>query len=107
MTSQLVNAGGGDGVGRVHGIGGPKLSIVVVIYDMEREARRSLHSLSPTYQRGVSADEYEVIVVDNGSPRPFNRGSVAEFGPNVTYHYLPDANQSKQTSTYGVMSMNG
>lgn len=72
----------------------PALSVVVVVYDMEREARRSLLSLSPTYQRGVSAGSYEVIVVDNGSPRPFNRGSVAEFGPNVTYHYLADANRS-------------
>ena len=66
----------------------------MVIYDMEREARRTLLSLSPDYQRGVYVDDYEIIVVDNGSPRPFNRGSVAEFGPNVTYHYLPDANQS-------------
>ena len=72
----------------------PKLSVVVVVYDMEREARRSLHSLSPGYQRGVSADDYEVIVVDNGSPRPFNRGQVAEFGPNVSYHYVADANRS-------------
>ena len=72
----------------------PQLSVVVVIYDMEREARRTLHALSPNYQRGVSADDYEVIVVDNGSPRPFNRGSVAEFGPNMTYHYLSDANHS-------------
>jgi hypothetical protein len=73
----------------------PSLSIVVVIFNMEREARRSLHSLSASYQHGVSEDDYEVIVVDNGSDRPFNGGSVAEFGRNFRYHYVEDARESK------------
>jgi len=71
-----------------------KLSVIVVIYNMEREARRSLHSLSAKYQHAVSEDDYEVIVVDNGSPRPFNNGSVSEFGSNFRYYYVDDANQS-------------
>lgn len=48
----------------------PLLSVVVVAYSMARELKRTLYSLSPKYQRGVNADEYEVIVVDNGSPQP-------------------------------------
>jgi len=72
----------------------PRLSVIVVVYNMEREAPRSLHSLSAQYQQGVSAGDYEVIVVDNGSPRPFNNGSVSEFGPNFRYYYVKDANQS-------------
>lgn len=72
----------------------PELSIIVVLYDMEREARRSLHSLSTAYQQGVTEDQYEVIVIDNGSPRPFNGGSVKEFGSNFSYHYVPNANAS-------------
>ena len=72
----------------------PSLSVIIVVYDMEREARRSLHTLSVAYQRDVSEDDYEVIVVDNGSPQPFNGGSVDEFGPNFKYYYVRDANRS-------------
>ena len=73
---------------------GPALSVVIVVYNMEREARRSLHALSTKYQQGVSVDDYEVIVVDNGSTWPFNGGSVSEFGPNFKYYYVRDANRS-------------
>ncbi len=48
----------------------PRLSVVVVSYDMARELPRTLATLAPGYQRGISADEYEVIVVDNGSSPP-------------------------------------
>lgn len=37
---------------------------------MHREIRRTVLSLSPSYQKGISAEEYEVIVVDNGSQLP-------------------------------------
>jgi cephalosporin hydroxylase len=43
------------------------LSVVVVLYDMRREAARTLHSLSRSYQQGIDALDYEVIVVENGS----------------------------------------
>ena len=45
----------------------PKLSVVVVSYNMVRELKRTIYSLSPVYQRNVTGTEYEVIVVDNGS----------------------------------------
>ncbi len=48
----------------------PSVSIVVVTYDMARELPRTLTSLAVPYQRGISAADYEVIVVDNGSPHP-------------------------------------
>jgi len=44
--------------------------VVVVVYDMPRELPRTLYSLSPLHQRGIDASDYEVIVVDNGSPEP-------------------------------------
>jgi glycosyltransferase involved in cell wall biosynthesis len=58
---------------------GPRLSVVVVVYDMARELPRTLWSLAPTYQLDVRADDYEVIVVDNGSPQPLDDSLVAEF----------------------------
>lgn len=49
-----------------------KVSIVVIAYDMARELPRTLRSLSPQMQNGVAPDDYEVIVVDNGSPEPLD-----------------------------------
>ena len=50
----------------------PVLTVVVVAYGMTRELPRTLHSLSPAYQRGIDAADYEVVVVDNGSPMPLD-----------------------------------
>jgi glycosyltransferase involved in cell wall biosynthesis len=46
------------------------LSVILVAYNMQRAAPRSVQSLLTPYQRGISADSYEVIVVDNGSDSP-------------------------------------
>lgn len=48
--------------------GRPRLSVVICTYDMGREAPRTITSAAIPYQRGVTPDDYEVIVVDNGSP---------------------------------------
>jgi hypothetical protein len=50
----------------------PMVSVVVVVYNVPREAPRTLLSLSATYQRHIHPDDYEVIVVDNGSDPPFD-----------------------------------
>jgi glycosyltransferase involved in cell wall biosynthesis len=50
----------------------PDLSVVVVTYNIPREIPRTLLSLSAAYQRDIAADDYEVIVVDNGSNPPFD-----------------------------------
>jgi glycosyltransferase involved in cell wall biosynthesis/tetratricopeptide (TPR) repeat protein len=50
----------------------PGLSVVVVVYNMAREAPRTLYTLSAAYQRQIESDSYEVIVVDNGSNPPFD-----------------------------------
>ncbi len=60
--------------------GRPSLSVVVVGYDMARELPRTLRSLAPKYQRGVGALDYEVVVVDNGSPAPLDPALLEGFG---------------------------
>jgi hypothetical protein len=55
------------------------LSVVVVVYDMAREFPRTLYSLQPQYQRGLDATDYEIIVVDNGSPKPLDSEMLARF----------------------------
>lgn len=60
----------------------PMVSVIVVVYNIPREAPRTLFSLSAAYQRHISPDDYEVIVVDNGSDPPFNRNILSELQGN-------------------------
>lgn len=75
----------------------PGISIVVVVYNIPREAARTLYSLSPAYQRNVAPDDYEVIVVDNGSTPPVDEQIVRGFGDN--FHVIrPDPASSSPAS---------
>jgi hypothetical protein len=47
----------------------PRLSIVVMVYKMPEQAKKTLYSLSAAYQRGVTENDYEVIVMENPSSR--------------------------------------
>lgn len=71
----------------------PRLSIIVVFFNMCREAERTLYTLSCAYQEGVTACEYEVIVVDNGSTSPLSAEFVESFGAN--FHYRFHATEEK------------
>lgn len=65
-----------------------KLSVIVVCYDMNREIPRTLQSLTRDYQQGSPDLEYEVLVIDNGSPKPIDPDTIDSFGDNFHYHYL-------------------
>src|SRR5688572_14129310 len=71
-----------------------QLSVIVIVYNIRREAPRTLLSLSPAHQRGISAEDYEVIVVENGGERPLDAAEVHKHGANFQYHYLKDASPS-------------
>ena len=49
---------------------GPRLSIVVIAYNMARELPRTLQTLSANYQRGIDPHDYEVLILDNGITLP-------------------------------------
>ena len=68
------------------------LTVVVVFYNMRREARRTLHSLSRAYQEGVEDLDYEVIVVENGSDPDQRLGGklVRSYGPEFRYLDMGD-----------------
>jgi len=60
-----------------------QLSIITAFRNMQREAPRTLFTLSPEYQQNTSPDEYEVIAVDAGSNSPlFETYPVEQFGRN-------------------------
>ena len=72
----------------------PSLSVIVVVHNMAREARRTLHSLSRGYQQGIDGLDYEVIVVDNGSTEPLGEAFVGQFGDQFSYLCLENAPKS-------------
>lgn len=75
-------------------VGSPSLSLVVVVYNIPREAPRTLYSLSAAYQREIPSDEYEVIVVDNGSTPPLDPNLVRELEGNFRLIRIDDARPS-------------
>lgn len=72
----------------------PGLSVVVVVYNMAREAPRTLHSLSAGYQRHIKPDDYEVIVVDNGSNPPLDPKVIEGLAGNFRLIRIDDASPS-------------
>ncbi len=62
-----------------------KISIVVIVYKMPAQAEKTLYSLSPAYQKGVSADDYEVIVVENESDQLLGEAAIRDLPGNFRY----------------------
>jgi hypothetical protein len=75
---------------------------------MQREARRTLQSLSPAYQEGITEDQYEVLVVENGSRNPLGLDEVKASGSNFFYHFLENPPPSPAYAiNYGVSHARG
>jgi hypothetical protein len=84
------------------------LSVVVVVYDMRREAARTLHSLSVPYQRGVREADYEVLVIENGSTEPLDANSVTGCAPNFRYLPVPEpAPSPARAVNFGIQQARG
>jgi glycosyltransferase involved in cell wall biosynthesis len=64
------------------------LSVIVIFFNMRREAQRTLFSLTREYQRNVTDISYEVIAIDNGSSTPLSQDEVDSFGANFRYVYF-------------------
>jgi predicted O-methyltransferase YrrM len=63
----------------------PNVSLVVISYNMARELPRTIRSLSPLMQRKVTADDYEIIVMDNGSTVPIKVDANQNWQAPVRY----------------------
>ncbi|QFU74766.1 glycosyltransferase family 2 protein [Halioglobus maricola] len=71
-----------------------KLSVILVAYDMAREIPRSLQSLARNFQLGSQDLDYEVLVVDNGSPTPLDPATFPDIGADVILEYVENASPS-------------
>jgi len=72
----------------------PLLSVIVVFFNMQREAPRTLHSLTRAYQRQSHDLDYEVIAIDNGSSEPLDEAAITGLGREFRYFYLETASVS-------------
>jgi glycosyltransferase involved in cell wall biosynthesis len=72
----------------------PFVSIVVVCYNMKRELPRTLYSMSPAFQRGVNKDDYEVILLDNGSKEPPQLEDFAHLNMNLSVYSMQSPTHS-------------
>lgn len=68
-----------------------KLSVIVISYDMAREVPRTLQSLSRSYQLGAEDLDYEVLLVDNGTPTPLDPSTWQDIDTPVRFVYIDDA----------------
>ena len=66
----------------------PKLSIVVAFFNMQREAIRTLYSLTTKYQLSINESDYEVIVLDSNSSEPLDPKWIESIQDNFTYRYV-------------------
>lgn len=62
----------------------PFLSVVVICHNMRRELPRTLESLSAACQAGIDRDDYEVVLVDNGSRHAPDRDDFTALDLNLT-----------------------
>lgn len=62
-------------------VAAPQISVVVVMHNMHREARRTLHTLTRDYQTNMAGVAYEVLVVDSNSAPPLDSDWVCSHGP--------------------------
>lgn len=64
-----------------------KLSIIMIFYNMKREAPRTLFSASPDYQNNIENIEYEVLAIDNASKQTLPTALAESFGSNFSQVY--------------------
>ncbi len=63
----------------------PLLSVIVIGYKMARQLANTLYTLSNAYQRDVSEDDYEVVVVENASTDNFDESILPGLGTNFRF----------------------
>lgn len=68
----------------------PRVSVVVMVYNMPEQAKKTLYSLSTAYQRDVCDDDYEVIVMENPSSRMLGKTDAEKWGKNFRYFEYPE-----------------
>lgn len=59
------------------------LSLLLCAYDMGRELPRTVQTLSRAGQQGIAGLDYEIVVLDHGSPVPVDEAALQAIAPNL------------------------
>ena len=65
----------------------PLISIIIIFYNMPREAPRTLFTLTPSYQK-IDETLYEVLVMDNGSSPQLDEEMVCSMSNNFRFYHI-------------------
>ena len=68
----------------------PEFSVLVIAHNMRREIPRTLTSLAPPYQSGLTRGKYEVLVIENGSQEPLDESLVTARAPTSITSIWPN-----------------
>ncbi len=63
-----------------------KVSFVLIVYDMPEQAQNTVRSLLPDYQREVTGDEYEVLIIENESGNHISQEFLSSLPENFKYY---------------------
>jgi hypothetical protein len=86
----------------------PKVSVVLVYFEMEREIARTVRSLSPAMQTGADPSDWELIVVDNGSRGEPDLAECQGLGATVRVLKVDDGGVSPaRAANAGIASARG
>lgn len=72
----------------------PRLSIIVVVYRMSRQALNTLYSLSVRHQRNVNERDYEILVLENLSDDNLDQEAVLALGNNIRHFRREESSPS-------------
>ena len=64
----------------------PGIALVVVVYNMPEQAKKTLYSLTSQYQHGVTEADYDVIVIENQSANNLSADFIKSLPANFSYH---------------------
>lgn len=86
----------------------PKISVIIIAYNMPRELPRTIQSFSTKMQKWIKAEDYEIIVVDNGSYEPFDEALCQSHANNISFIYMDNPTQSPCPAVNkGIAAANG
>ena len=83
----------------------PRLSILLVVYRIPRQAENTIYSLSARHQQGVSEDDYEIMVVENSSGAVLGEERARALGGNVRYFYREEMGVSPVSPPAAIRSV--
>jgi len=72
----------------------PKISLLLIVYKMPRQALNTVYSLSAQHQQNVRESDYEIVVVENSSSDNMDEEAALKQGNNIRYYLRQETSAS-------------